>query len=132
MAKNCSFIFQPVYTSSKNDVEESHAYSSLLAGLQKTPIVPNTYSGLPLNTNAVQYSSLYTSTIGAAGYPASTWPLSRAPIVKNVGVTPYINGLFGFGALKNKVIRKYIGTFHDIIQSMFKQQLEHVNFRSES
>jgi len=100
---------KPVYTNSKNDVEESHAYSSLLAGLQKTPIVPNTYSGLPLNTNAVLYSSLYTSTIGAPGYPASTWPLSRAPIVKNVGVTPYINGLFGFGALKNKVIPQKSG-----------------------
>ena len=53
---------------------------------------------------------------GAPGYPASTWPLKREQIttipvespaiVKNVPITPYFNGLFGFGGLKNKIIRK--------------------------
>ena len=96
-----------MYTSSQNDAKDAKVYSSLLAGLQKTSIVPNSYSGLPVNSIVVPYSSFYTSLNGAPGYPASTWPLSRSPIIKNSGVTPYINGLFGFGALKNKVIRKY-------------------------
>ena len=59
----------------------------------------------------------YALQTNAPGYPASTWPLKREQIpstlvepqvsVQNVRVTPYINGLFGFGALKNKIIRKH-------------------------
>merc|ERR1719322_874333 len=89
---------KPVYKSSQNDAKDAHVYSSLLAGLQKTPVSPTSYSGIPLDTNTVPYLSLYSSLNGAPGYPASTWPLARSPIVKNVGVTPYVNGLFGFGA----------------------------------
>ena len=50
-------------------------------------------------------------------YPASTFPLQRekisdtsiesVPIIKTGQFSPYVvNGLFGFGALKNKIIRK--------------------------
>ena len=88
-------------------MKDAQTYSSLLAGLQKTPFVPTLYSGLPLRTNAVPHLSPYALNNGAPGYPASTWPLGRTTIVKNEGVTPYVNGLFGFGALKNKIIGKY-------------------------
>ena len=69
-----------------------------------------------MQTNAVNYLLPYVLQKQAPGYPSSTWPLKREniatipvvspPIVNNVPITPYFKGLFGFGGLKNKIIRK--------------------------
>ena len=69
-----------------------------------------------MQRNAVNYLLPYVLQKNAPGYPASTWPLKREniatipvvspPIVNHVPITPYFKGLFGFGGLKNKIIRK--------------------------
>ena len=100
-------------------VNEAKSYSSLLAGLQQIPnarISP--YSRLPSwHPNTWPYIVPYALRDGAPGYPASTWPLYREQIasapaaspylIKDGKITPYINGLFGFGALKNRILRKH-------------------------
>ena len=101
-------------------VNEAKSYSSLLAGLQQLPnarISP--YSRLPSwHPNTWPYIVPYALRDGAPGYPASTWPLYREQIasapaaspylIKDGKITPYINGLFGFGALKNRILRKHL------------------------